>query len=580
MRMKHALIPTLREVPGEAKVDSHRLMLKAGLARQLAAGVYTLLPLGLKALRNVQSIIREEMDAIGAQEMLMPALHPAELWQQSGRWEQYGPELMRLTDRNGSSFALGATHEEVVTSLIANEIKSYRKLPVTVYQLQTKFRDERRPRFGVLRSREFVMKDAYSFDTTWEGLDETYARMYDAYTAIFNRCGLTFRAVEADPGTIGGTDTHEFMALCAIGEDTIVSCTSCGYAANIEKAEVSPSKSIAVSTSGAVPKLLEKMHTPDVRTIEQLTRFFDCSADRIVKAVAYRVDDRVVLALVRGDYAINELKLKHALKGSDAAMLEEDEIAEAFGCKPGFIGPFGVPGVTVVADRSIRGIRDGAAGANEQDFHWTGLDAERDLPGVPFFDLRNMTESDPCPKCGEPVRFTEGIEVGHVFKLGTKYSDALNAACLTEQGSLAPIIMGCYGIGVTRTVAAIIEQHHDEHGIIWPLEAAPYFIHLICVSMNDEVQRETAEALYASLRAKGCEVLYDDRDERPGVKFKDADLLGMPVRITVGKKAAEGAVECSTRAERVHTDVPLQELDAYLSAIMKRNDSHIRTDSL
>ncbi|WP_409346662.1 proline--tRNA ligase [Paenibacillus sp. MBLB4367] len=566
MRMKHALLPTMREVPGEAKAVSHQLMLRAGLARQLAAGVYTFLPLGLKALRNVQTIIREEMEAIGAQELMMPALHPAELWQHSGRWEQYGPELMRLTDRQGSSFALGATHEEVVTSLVADEIKSYRKLPFTVFQIQTKFRDERRPRFGVLRSREFVMKDAYSFDSSWEGLNDTYASMYKAYSSVFTRCGLTFRAVEADPGTIGGTGTHEFMALCDIGEDTIVSCTSCDYAANIEKAEVGPPSSREVRLPEEAPHLPVKMHTPDVRTIEQLTAFFGCQAGRIVKSVAYRVDGQIVLALVRGDYAVNELKLKHIFQANEAEMLDEEAIALTFGCKPGFVGPIGVSGIAVVTDHSVSGMRDAITGANEQDYHWTRIDVERDLKNVAYYDLRNITGNDPCPRCGSPIRFTEGIEVGQVFKLGTKYSEKLGAVCLTESGSQEPIIMGCYGIGVTRTVAAIIEQHHDEDGIIWPLEIAPYQIHLLCVSMTDDVQRELADRLYASMKAQGYEVLYDDRDERPGVKFKDADLLGMPVRLTVGKRAAEGVVECSMRADRLKADIAIQDLNDYLSA--------------
>lgn len=562
MRMKHAFIPTLRETPGDAKAVSYQLMLKAGLIRQVAAGVYSFLPAGLKVLHHIQSIIREEMNAIGAQELLLPALHPAELWQASGRWEQYGPELMRLTDRHGSSFALGATHEEAVTSLIANEIKSYRKLPLTVYQIQTKYRDERRPRFGVLRSREFVMKDAYSFDSTQEGLDATYEAMYASYSAIFKRCGLTFRAVEADSGAIGGSNTHEFMALCEVGEDTIAYCTSCDYAANLEKAEVATPKD--TTESPAAIGQLQKTHTPNVKTIDQLAAFFDVSPARVIKSVACRVDGEIVVALVRGDYAVNEIKLKNALQASEAELLDEESIVKAFGCKPGFIGPLGLEGVKIVADYSVLTIRGGIIGANEADFHYTGVEAGRDFQAN-YRDIRNITENDHCPRCGDPIRFTEGIEVGQVFKLGTKYSRSIGAYCSNEQGENIPMIMGCYGIGVSRTIAAIIEQHHDEEGIVWPTGIAPYSIQLVAVSMQDETQRSVAERLYAELTAAGYEVLFDDRDERPGVKFKDADLLGLPVRITVGKRAAEGVVEYGLRSARTKTDVPLEQLPELLT---------------
>ncbi len=558
MRQQHYFMPTLRDNPADAETASHRLMLRAGLIRQLAAGVYTYLPLGQRVLRKVQNIIREEMDKTGAQEMLLPTLHPAELWKRSGRWDDYGQELMRLKDRHDREFALGPTHEEAVTALFGNEVKSYKKLPVTVYQIQTKFRDERRPRFGVLRSREFVMKDAYSFDASPEGLNDSYRKMYEAYTAILTRCGLRFKAVEADSGTIGGTGTHEFIVPSDIGEDTIVCCDSCGYAANIEKAEVAPAPYDAAAEHAGQPA--EKVHTPGARTIDEVARYLNVPQRQIIKSVAFRADGQTVLALVRGDYEINEAKLKSVLGAGHLEMLPESAIVNEFGSAPGFIGPVGAgPSVKIVADYSVRGMNGAVCGANEPDFHWVNAVPERDFHAE-YGDLRQIAAGDCCPRCSDEITFTKGIEVGHIFKLGTKYSEAMGAVFLDENGQARPMIMGCYGIGISRMIAAIIEQNHDADGIVWPAAVAPFHIHLIAVHLQDKVQREAAERLYHLLREQGYEVLYDDRDERPGVKFKDADLIGLPLRITVGKKAADNVVEISVRGTGERFEVPEKEL--------------------
>lgn len=542
MRQQRLLLPTLRDIPGDADVASHQLMLRAGLIRQLSSGIYSYLPLGLKALQHIQTIIREEMDAAGAQEMLMPALHPSELWKASGRWDVYGPELMRLEDRHGREFALGATHEEVITTIVKDEIQSYKKLPVTLYQIQTKFRDERRPRFGLLRGREFLMKDAYSFDRTPSGLDESYQSMYDAYHRIFTRCGLTFRAVEADSGAIGGTDTHEFMALADIGEDTIVHCPACLYAANLEKAVGHlPS---AASVGGA--QALHKVHTPQVTSIKQLSEYLQVSPSQIMKCVAVEAQGTPVIVLLRGDCEVNEIKLKGVLGVTEITMLSEAEIGK-LGSTAGFIGPIGLRDVKMIADSSIAGMQDAIAGANEADYHLLHVNVERDLAGLSYHDIRNVAEGENCTACGGPLAFAKGIEVGHVFKLGTKYSTSLGASITGENGASEPIIMGCYGIGVSRVLAAVIEQNHDERGIVWPSAIAPFAVHLLTVQMKDESQLRVSEELYRTLTQAGFAVLWDDREERPGVKFNDADLLGIPLRITVGKKAAEMIVECKER---------------------------------
>jgi prolyl-tRNA synthetase len=563
MRQQNYLNKTLRDVPSDAEVTSHKLMLRAGLIRQLSSGVYTYLPLGLKALRNIEAIVREEMEKAGGQELLMPSLHPSELWKESGRWDVYGPELMRLEDRHGRSFALGATHEEVITTLVKDEIHSYKKLPVTLYQIQTKFRDERRPRFGLLRGREFIMKDAYSFDHSAQGLDDSYKAMYDAYSAIFSRCGLKFRAVEADSGAMGGSDTHEFMALADIGEDTIAHCEACGYAANIEKAE------FAISFDQKTP--VESTHTPlrvftpDITTIAQLADFLKIGPDQIIKALAFDADGKPLIALIRGDYEVSETKLQQALGIQKLERLSEEQIRESLHSIPGFIGPMGLhPDILMTADYSVQHLQGAVAGANERDYHLQHLTPARDIPNVAYSDIRSVTEGDLCPHCQHSLAFTKGIEVGHVFKLGTKYSEALGANYLDDTGKSQPIIMGCYGIGVSRTLAAIVEQNHDASGIIWPASIAPYSIHLITISMKDELQASLSLRLYTELKDAGFDVLWDDREERPGVKFMDSDLLGLPIRVTVGKKAAEHIVECKIRKTGVTSEVQTDELARFI----------------
>lgn len=547
MRQQRLLNPTLRDVPGDAEAASHRLMLRAGLIRQLSSGIYSYLPLGLKALQHIQTIVREEMDRAGAQEMLMPALHPAELWKASGRWDVYGAELMRLEDRNGREFALGATHEEVITTLVKDEIHSYKKLPVTLYQIQTKYRDERRPRFGLLRGREFLMKDAYSFDRSASGLDASYQAMFDAYVNIFTRCGLQFRAVEADSGAIGGTDTHEFMALADVGEDTIVHCPSCQYAANLEKATGVISNE-GTSSTGEPHAQPTKIHTPGVTSIKQLSQFLAIEPQQIIKSVAIQAEGEPVIVLIRGDLEINEIKLKQVLGVAEITMLSEAEI-KALGSIAGFIGPLGLSSVKLLADTSIQGLNNAVVGANEADYHLQHVDVQRDLGALTYADVRNVGQGESCMHCGHELAFAKGIEVGHVFKLGTKYSESLGATFSDENGVSEPMIMGCYGIGVSRVLAAVIEQHQDERGIIWPTAIAPYSIHLLTVQVKDEAQMTLSEEIYHALTSAGYSVLWDDREERPGVKFNDADLLGFPLRLTVGKKTSERIIECKERRQ-------------------------------
>ncbi|RKN72420.1 proline--tRNA ligase [Paenibacillus ginsengarvi] len=563
MRLNQTLIPTLRDDPSDAEANSHRFMIRAGLIRQLASGVYSYLPLGYRVLRKLEAIIREEMEKAEAVEVLLPSLHPAELWQQSGRWDLYGDDLMRLKDRHGRPFALGATHEEAITSLVRDEVKTYKRLPLTLFQIQTKFRDERRPRYGLLRGREFLMKDAYSFDADTSGLDRSYSRMYDAYTAIFTRCGLRFRAIEADSGSIGGTDTHEFMAVCDIGEDTIVHCGGCGYAANLELA-VSASSAAEPGSALTAPSLAE---TPGVRTIAQLTRFLNVMPEQIVKSIALLADERPVLVLVRGDREMNETKVKRLLGAADVQLMGELEITGLLRSAPGFIGPVNIPeNVMIVADEEVRGLRDIVIGANELDRHWTGVTPERDFRIDRYGDLRSAADGDRCCRCGQPLLFDKGIEVGHVFKLGTRYSEAMRASFLDDSGRSLPYIMGCYGIGVSRLLAAIVEQHHDESGIVWPESIAPYRVHLIVIQPKDPVQLELAERLYRDLQASGVEVLFDDRSERPGAKFADADLIGIPLRITVGKRAADGFVECKRRYEPDSFELEAAKLGEHLQS--------------
>ncbi|WP_047151679.1 proline--tRNA ligase [Aneurinibacillus tyrosinisolvens] len=564
MKQSNLFLPTLREVPTEAEIVSHQLMVRAGLIRQLVSGVYTYLPLGHRVLRKVQQIVREEMDRAGAQEISMPAIQPAELWQETGRWDAYGPELMRLKDRHSRDFVLGPTHEEVVTGLVRDNLNTYKKLPINLYQIQTKYRDEVRPRFGVIRSREFIMKDAYSFDTSRDGLDVSYQSMYDAYSRIFSRAGLKYRAVEADAGAIGGKGTHEFMALSDIGEDTIAYCTSCDYAANLEKAEV-------VYRQGAEKQEaaggMEKVPTPDVKTIEQLMNHFHMEARQFIKALVFKADDRFVVALVRGDHELNDIKLKNVFDANVLTMASEAEMNE-LGIPIGFVGPFQLPDtIEVVADFAVQDMTGAVAGANEKDYHYKNVTPGKDFAIKTYTDLRNIVEGDECPRCGGHIAFARGIEVGHVFKLGTRYSEKMGAKFLDVNGKEQPMVMGCYGIGVSRTVAACVEQNNDENGIIWPWTLAPYQIHVVPVNVKNDEQRQLAESLYEQLLAEGYEVLLDDRAERAGVKFKDADLIGLPIRITVGGKAAEEIVEVKVRKTGEALEIQTSELPERIKAL-------------
>jgi prolyl-tRNA synthetase len=544
MRQRNYLLPTLRDVPADAEIKSHQLMLRAGFIRQTASGIYSYLPLGKKVLRKVEEIIREEMDASGAQEVLMPAIQPAELWEESGRLGDYGPELMRLKDRHNRDFVLGATHEEVITTLVRDDVQSYKKLPMNLYQIQTKYRDERRPRFGVLRSREFIMKDAYSFDTSQEGLDESYNKMYNAYQNIFTRCNLNFRAVEADSGAIGGTDTHEFMVLSDIGEDTIAYSDQSDFAANIEIAPV------RVNYTKSEESLVELqiVDTPNTRTIDEVTSFLAVQASATIKSLLYIVNEEPVLVLVRGDHDVNEIKVGNVLGKASIELATPEQTASILGCETGFIGPINIPdSVKVIADHAVEYIANGVCGANEKDKHFINVNPSRDFEVSFYEDLRLIQEGDPSPDGKGTIQFAMGIEVGHVFKLGTKYSEALGAKFLDENGKSQPMIMGCYGIGVSRTVAAIVEQHHDENGMVWPSAIAPFDVHLVTINVKDEEQKRLGEELYDTLKHERFNVLFDDRPERAGVKFKDSDLIGLPIRVGVGKKAAEDIVEVKVR---------------------------------
>ncbi len=572
LKQSQMLIPTLREVPSDAEIASHKLLLRAGMARQLASGIYTYLPLALRSLHKIQAIVREEMNNAGGQELLMPAMQPAELWHQTGRWDVYGPELVRLRDRHDRPFALGPTHEEVITSLVRDEINSYKKLPINLYQIQTKFRDEVRPRFGLIRCREFIMKDAYSFDTSQEGLDRNFQAMYDAYTNIFTRVGLNFRAVEADAGAIGGKGTYEFMALCDIGEDTIAYSEEGDFAANLEKAEVVYKPSAKPATEAPAR---EKLHTPGIKTIDQLVQALQIEAKQIIKSLIYRVDDKLIMVLVRGDHEINEVKLKNLYDATIVGLASEGDIVSVTGAPAGFVGPVGIDPekVEIIADNFVQDVYDGVVGANETDYHLTHVVAGRDFTVSKYADLRNITEGDECPRTGGVIKFARGVEVGHVFKLGTKYSTAMGATYLDENGRSQPMIMGCYGIGVSRTIAAVIEQNNDENGIIWPVSVAPFHVHVIPVNVKVEEQRQVSEQITEALRKAGIEVLFDDRPERAGVKFKDADLIGLPLRITVSDKAAqEGTVEVRIRKNGETHDVKLDQLVDEVKGILSRVD--------
>jgi prolyl-tRNA synthetase len=564
-RLGQLLAPTLREDPADAEVVSHRLLVRAGMIRQVARGIYDLLPLGLRAVHRFERIVREEMDRAGAQEILMPAIIPAELWVESGRWDRYGRELLRVKDRYDRDFCFGPTHEEVVTDLVRREVRSYRDLPKNLYQIQVKFRDEVRPRFGLMRGREFLMKDAYSFHTDAEDARREYQRMHDTYMRIFERCGLTFRAVDAGTGAIGGSLSHEFQVLASSGEDAIVSCDRCGYAANVEKAEVR-----AEPAAGGPTRTLERVATPGKRTVEEVSAFLGEPPTRFVKTLLFSGERGVVAALVRGDHEVSETKLAAALGGEAVVLADEATVEHATGAPVGFAGPVGLRGVRLVADAALRGIRGAIGGANRADEHVVGIDQERDLAGVTFADLRQAQAGDRCGRCAEGTfAGHRGIEVGQIFYLGTKYSDAMRARFLGADGVERAIEMGCYGIGITRTVAAAIEQHHDDAGIVWPPSLAPYGAVVVAMSGADPALAETADRVAGALDAAGVDTLLDDRDERPGVKFKDADLIGLPVRVTVGPRAlARGNVEVKRRSERDAVEVPVGEAAARVAALL------------
>lgn len=571
MKMSNMLMLTLREVPAEAEIESHKLMLRSGMMRKMASGVYNYMPLGLKTLKNIEDIIREEMNAAGAQEFLASALLPAELWQESGRWDVYGAEMFRLKDRNNRDFCLGPTHEEVFTDIARNEIKSYKQLPLNLYQIQTKYRDERRPRFGVMRSREFVMKDAYSFDKDQAGLDLSYNKMHDAYVKIFNRCGIDAKCVAADSGAIGGSNSAEFMVKSEVGEDDVVFCTACDYAANIEKAEATPDIAQAEELLE-----VEKVATPDSRGIDEVSSYLNVSPKKTVKLLMYNIDGKIVGVVVRGDREVNEVKVSNAANAAtDIMMASHEEYKNATGCEVGFGGPVGLKADLLLVDEEVKNMYNMIVGANETGYHLKNVNYGRDFEGV-VGDFRNIENGEKCPVCGEKVSIARGTEVGHIFKLGTKYSEAMNATFIDENGKNTPFVMGCYGIGVTRTMASIIEQHHDENGIIWPLSVAPYHVSVIPVNIKDEEQMKVAEELYNSLKDLGVEVLMDDRNERAGVKFKDSEIIGIPMRVTVGKKISEGAVEFKLRAGGDNEVIKIEDVCNRVKALFEENNLKLK----
>ena len=562
MRLSKMHLKTLREVPNEAEIPSHILLLRTGMIRKLVSGVYGFMPMGWRSVRKIEDIIRQEMDRAGGQEIHMSAVQPAELWQESGRWFAYGPELWRLKDRNGRDFCLGPTHEEIFTDLIRSDVSSHRQLPMNLYQIQTKYRDEARPRFGLMRSREFIMKDSYSFDKDQAGLDKSYQDMYETYERIFTRCGLNFRPVEADTGAIGGSNSHEFTALSEVGESEIAYCESCNMAATVERAQC-----VDAEASSAAELPVEEVHTPGTKTIEAVADLLGLEKEQTIKALLFVTYDEegkengYVAAFVRGDRELNMTKLINALGIPEHSIefADEAKMSQATGCVGGFTGPTKLHDCTIVVDSELVGLKNLCAGACRENYHLKNVNYGRDYKGDIVTDIKVLQEGDPCPICGAPVKHTRGIEVGQVFKLGTKYSESMGATYKDENQKDQLIVMGCYGIGVTRTLAAVVEQHHDENGIIWPVAIAPYHVIITVMKPDDEIQSKVADDICAQLEAAGIEVLLDDRKERPGVKFKDADLLGIPVRITVGRGAADGIIEYKLRRDADKEEISVQD---------------------
>lgn len=556
MKMSQMLIPTLRDLPADAVIPSHQLLLKGGFIQKTAAGMYNYLPLGYRVLKKIRTIVEEEMDRAGGQEVLMPITQPAELWIESGRWEAYGDELIRFKDRHDRSFCLGPTHEEVITDMVRQAVSSYKHLPLRLYQIQNKYRDERRPRFGLLRTREFVMKDLYSFDLDEAGMDQAYDDMVQAYHSIFQRCGLRYRPVEADGGQIGGDTTHEFMVLAENGEATIAYCPSCDYAANDE---IAPAPALA-SGKADDDAPLEKVETPDCKTIDSVASFLQVPVEQTFKTMVFLVDGNLTAVLVRGDHQVNDLKLLRFLGGEGIEPAEEGQVAEVVGAGFGSLGPVGLDGVPVYADVSLQGAKGLVCGANDDGYHYLHVDLDRDASIAAYGDFRMVAEGDPCPHCADTLAFAKGIEVGQTFKLGTRYSEAMGATVLNQDGKAQVMQMGCYGIGVSRTMAAAIEQNHDDKGMIWPKTIAPFQIHLVVVNMKKDDQRDAGQALYEELLDLGYDVLFDDRNERAGVKFNDADLIGIPLRLTVGNGIRDGLYEWKVRQEEASQDMTKDQL--------------------
>ncbi|KGX88601.1 proline--tRNA ligase [Pontibacillus marinus] len=568
MRQSEMLLPTLKEVPADADISSHQLLIRAGFIRKVAAGMYSFLPIGNRVLRNVEAIVREEMDKARAHEMNMTVLQPAEWWQETGRWHSYGPELMRMQDRHEREFALGATHEEEITAIIRDEVKSYKQLPLTLYQIQSKFRDEKRPRFGLLRGREFLMKDAYSFHGSYESLDKAYERMFQAYTNIFSRLGLNFRAVIADSGEMGGKDNHEFMVLSDVGEDTIAYSDTSRYAANIEMAPVEQT----YETSTEEPKELEKVATPNCKTMAEAADALGHTLAEGIKALMFNVDGKLVMVLTRGDHEVNDVKLKNLYDADMIELASEEETRNALGTGFGSVGPINVSDdVEIVADNAVKAMVNVTCGANEDGYHFTHVTPDHDFNVSHYADLRFIQEGDPSPDGQGTIQFAKGIEVGHVFKLGTRYAEPMKAKFLDENGKANTVIMGCYGIGISRTLASIVEQYHDEKGITWPSNIAPYKVHLLALNIKKEEQQELAERIYSKLQDAGVDVLFDDRKERAGVKFADSDLVGIPLRITVGKRAAEGVVEMKERHSGEQDEVEEKEILDRITSFLKQS---------